>query len=155
MLREESHLLDQLKRLLTSPLPTTEGQQPTPDPSVVAEQFKITRLHGRQGPSLTELLTQEALRSGQAWPVVIGDEGTGTLTVPTTFEGLMALVARWDSLLLDEELKSLRNLVNNMVPMGVLSQTEVRKARFEAQQEWEHMKEHHPDVFERAQGGRA
>lgn len=141
-----------LQRLLANSLPTATAQPPTPDATAVAEDFKQTRLYGRRGPSLTDMLRRNAHEAGQVWPIVISDEETGTMSVPTSYEGLLALVARWDSLLLDEELVSLRNLVMGMVPMGVLSQTEVRKKRAQDEEGWDHMRTHHPDTYDKIQG---
>lgn len=152
--------MDLIQRLLNKPtqpdLPApTDEPLPTPASVDVAEAFKVVRLHGRQGPSLSEMLMQEAHENDKAWPIVLLDEDTGTITVPTTYEGLLAFVARWDSLLLDEELVGLRNLVMNMLPMGVIDQSKVRRARKEQDEEWEHMKEHHPEAFDRMLGGKA
>lgn len=138
-----------------TPPPPAESPQPTPDSQAVAEEFHKLRMFGRPVGALTEHLRKQTLDADEPWPTVIRDEELGTLTVPSTYMGLMAAMATWDSLLLDEELVSVRNLAMNMMPMGVTYQTVRRKEMAEEKAEWDHMKEHHPDDFDHAQGGRA
>jgi hypothetical protein len=110
------------------------------------------RMNGRPVGELSKQVGSEIMEAGRPWPRVLEDEATGTTTVPATFEGLLAIVASWDSLLLDEELQVLRNLTGSMVPAGLIQQEKARKRRAAQLAEEAHMREHHPEEWERGQG---
>lgn len=146
-------ILDQLRDIFVPPMP--EESLPTPAPSDMAAELSKLRQFGRPIGALSDHIKAQVLREGEEWPIVLRDEEAGTLTVPSSYLGLIAIMAQWDSLLLDEELYSVRNLAFNMVPMGLTYQEEVRKAKAEEEAEWEHMKTHHPEDFDHMQGGKA
>jgi hypothetical protein len=110
------------------------------------------RMNGRSVGEFSKQVGKEVMESGAAWPRVLEDEATGTSTVPATFEGLLAIVASWDSLLLDEELQVLRNVTAAMVPAGLIQQDKTRRRRAEQKAHEAHMREHHPEEWTRSQG---
>lgn len=110
------------------------------------------RMEGRPTGQLYREVGQEVHSAGHAWPRVLEDEATGTTTVPATFEGLLAIISSWDSLLLDEELVVLRNLTEKMLPMGLMKQEAVRRHRARVAEAEQHMREHHPDEWRESQG---
>lgn len=112
------------------------------------------RMHGRPHGELAKRVGEEVMAAGHAWPKVLEDERLGTTTVPATFEGLLAMVASWDSILLDEELQVLRNLTNEMMPAGTIAQDNIRRRRAQELAEQAHMREHHADERDAGQGWR-
>lgn len=116
--------------------------------AALQERANHLRLHGRPHGELSREVGRQVMEQGRAWPKVLEDQRLGTTTVPANFEGLLAIVASWDSILLDEELAVLRNLTEAMVPVGVIYQDAIRKRM--AQEE--HMREHHSEEWEDAQG---
>lgn len=117
-------------------------------------QANHLRMHGRPKGELYRRVGKEVMDAGRAWPKVLEDERLGTTTVPANFEGLLAMLCSWDSLLLDEELAVLRNLVNEMMPAGVIEQEQARRRLAAQRAEEAHMREHHPDEWDEGQGWR-
>jgi len=146
------NLLDRVKAKKTK-IVVPEGLTPEQTKELEAQAMDL-RLHGRAAGQLYALVGQEVNEQGQGWPRVLENEKLGTLTVPATLEGLLALITTWDSKLLDEELVVVHNVVKVLMPMGLMDQRKVREERAVEKAEFEHMKEHHPEDYERAQGWR-
>lgn len=129
----------------------TEGLSPERVAEIEAMAMKL-RMEGRKRGQLSHDVGEEVKANGKPWPAVIEDFNLGTSTVPATYEGLLAMVTSWDSLLLDEELQAFRNVVDAMLPMGLMKQEAVRRLRAQQEAEWDHMREHHPDEWNQSQG---
>jgi len=129
-----------------------DGLTPERIAQLEAEVVEV-RMNGRPQGAYLDTIRRQLLEAGRMAPVVIEDRKTETTTVPASFEGLVAHIASWDSLLLDEELRSVVNVVHNMVPMGLDLQPEVRRQREEIKANLEHMKDAHPETYAEQMGG--
>lgn len=118
----------------------------------VDKQLVLLRQEGRKDGELAEAIKAEAHAAGKGWPTVIEDERTNTTTVPATFEGILAFLCSWDSKLLDEELLAVRALTTQMVPLGLKYQKIERQRRAKIKEEWDHIKEEHPEAWDKMQG---
>lgn len=149
-------LLSPLRKRRTTRNIVLRGADDLP-PEVRAElQAKANQLRmtGRPVGVLSQAVGEEVRGAGRPWPRVLQDELTETSTVPATFEGLLALVSSWDSLLLDEELQILRDLTEVMLPAGLMTQDKMRQQRAAEKAGEEHLREHHPDEWDKYQGWR-
>lgn len=86
--------------------------------------------------------------------MVIADDKLGTMMVPADFEGLMVLLASFDSILLPEELQAIRDTAGMMVPMGMSQQAGERARRAEIEAMNAHNREEHPEDYAASQGWR-
>lgn len=118
------------------------------------ESKGLFRDETREDGALGRAVGAEVLRNGKAWPIVLEDFKTKTTTVPQTYEGLLAFLCSFDGLLLDEELIGMRALVSRMVPMKAEWQPALRAARKQEDEAMRHMREEHPDEYDRVQGWR-
>lgn len=120
----------------------------------IQEEAHQLRMHGRPEGELYEKVGKQFRESGQGWPYTLLDEKLGTVTVPMTFQGLCALITKWDCELLDEEVVTLNKVVRMVMPMPLPAQNEERERRGAIKAEFDHMKAEHPQEFERMQGWR-
>jgi hypothetical protein len=113
---------------------------------------QILRDEGREELALYHAVGEEAKRHGKGWPTVLEDNATHTTTVPQSYEGLLAFVCSWDSLLLDEELEGLKAVVDRLVPMGLKYQEPERQRRKARERMIEEIKTNQPERWDRMQG---
>lgn len=118
------------------------------------EQAQEVIMNGRPTGQFFNYIRQQLLNNGRTAPMVLADEKLGTMMVPAEFEGLMALMSSFDSLLLPEELHAVREAANMMVPMGLNQQTEERARREQVEAEHAHVREEHPEQWQQMQGWR-
>lgn len=146
-----------LSRLFSKPdpaaVPTVVPDGLTPErvkelEAMVAE----VRMNGRPIGLFLKSIRHELMEAGRGAPVVIEDGATGTTTIPADFDGLIVLIASWDSLLLDEELSALRVVVNQLVPAGLNQQHQTRMERAQEEAEMKHIETEHPEEWHDMQG---
>lgn len=97
------------------------------------------RATGRPVGQFAAEIKRAMRESGMGAPVVMKDDATGTVTIPNTPAGLMALLAEWDSLFTDMEYMAIRSVILGIVPMGQLQQQQHKIVELEHER---HMKEH-------------
>lgn len=105
----------------------SEIQDPQIVPVAVTEaKIRQERMNGRKQGLFAEEAKKYFLSIGKEWPSIIFHEDTGTIEVPSTSMGLMALMVQWDSMLSDEEFLHFRSTANLMIPMGLVAQHRVQ-----------------------------
>lgn len=128
-----------------------QGLTPERQQQIEALAYHI-RMNGRRIGEFGQHVGEAVRAGGRPWPTVIEHPETGTTEVPAEYEGLLALVASYDSLLLDEELAELRAIVALLVPMGLNQQVHERRRIERERAHEEHMRENHPEEWEDSQG---